>query len=79
MGAEGASKILYRGDTAEETAKHEEEYRDKFANPFVAASRGFIDEVIRPQNTRWRICRGLALLKNKQVQVPYKKHDNLPL
>jgi len=55
------------------------EYKEKFASPFVAASRGYIDDVIRPQNTRWRICRSLAVLKNKDQQNPWKKHDNLPL
>lgn len=79
MGAEGAAKILYRGETEKEVKKHEEEYKDKFANPFVAASRGFIDDVIRPQNTRWRICRALILLRDKEVDKPWKKHDNLPL
>ena len=79
MGAEGAAKILYKDKNKEDAKKHEEEYVDKFSNPFVAASRGFIDDVIRPQNTRWRICRGLELLKNKQVNNYWKKHDNLPL
>jgi len=79
MGAEGAAKILYRGETEKETKAHEEEYKDKFANPFVAASRGFIDDVIRPQNTRRRICRALTLLKDKEVEKVWKKHDNLPL
>lgn len=79
MGAEGAAKVLYRGGTEEEAKKHIDEYKDKFSNPFVAASRGFIDDVIRPQNTRWRICRALTLLKDKETQKPWKKHDNLPL
>ncbi len=79
MGAEGAAKILYRNEDADSTKRREEEYTDKFANPFVAASRGFIDDVIRPQNTRWRICRALTLLKDKETTTPWKKHDNLPL
>jgi len=79
MGAEGAAKILYRNVDAEDVKAREEEYKEKFANPFVAASRGFIDDVIRPQNTRWRICRALTLLRDKEVQTPWKKHDNLPL
>ncbi len=79
MGAEGAAEILYRGEDAEGLKKRTEDYKDKFANPFVAASRGFIDDVIRPQNTRWRICRALAILKDKKVAAPWKKHDNLPL
>lgn len=81
MGPEGAVEIIFRQDskTKEGKEKRVEEYRDKFASPFVAASRGFIDEVIRPQNTRKRICASLQILKNKQVQKPWKKHDNLPL
>lgn len=79
MGAEGAAKVLYRGANDEEIKTMEETYRSEFANPFVAASRGFIDDVIRPQNTRWRLCRALTLLRDKEVQTPWKKHDNLPL
>jgi len=59
--------------------KRTEEYRKKFANPFVAASRGFIDDVIMPHNTRRRICRALDMLRDKQLENPPKKHDNLPL
>lgn len=79
MGAEGAAKVLYKNESEEEAERREQEYREKFANPFVAASRGFIDDVIRPQNTRWRICRALTLLRDKEAQMPWKKHDNLPL
>jgi propionyl-CoA carboxylase beta chain len=79
MGAEGASKILFRQEEEEQRKVLEEDYKDRFASPFVAASRGFIDDVIRPQNTRWRICRGLELLSTKETQTPWKKHDNLPL
>jgi len=79
MGAEGAANVLYRNESDEDRKKREEEYKEKFANPFVAASRGFIDDVIRPQNTRWRICRALELLRNKKTETPWKKHDNLPL
>lgn len=79
MGAEGASKILYRGFEGEELKAKEKEYKEKFANPFYAASRGYIDDVIRPQNTRWRICHALTLLYKKKYTRPYKKHDNLPL
>ncbi len=79
MGAEGASKILYRDKTEADMKKNEEEYKEKFSTPFFAASRGFIDDVIRPQNTRWRVCKALTLLKDKKVEHPYKKHDNLPL
>jgi len=80
MGAEGAVGIIHRSITdPEERAKKIKEYREKFANPYFAASRGYIDEVIRPQNTRRRICDGLKFLSNKAVKMPTKKHDNLPL
>jgi propionyl-CoA carboxylase beta chain len=81
MGPKGAANILFREHSKDETKMQEltNEYIDKFASPFAAAARGFIDEVIRPQNTRWRICRALTLLRNKQVETPWKKHDNLPL
>jgi propionyl-CoA carboxylase beta chain len=79
MGAEGASKILYRNESGEGLKEREKEYKEKFANPFYAASRGYIDDVIRPQNTRWRLCMALELLYKKKVQKPWKKHDNLPL
>ena len=82
MGARGAVEIIFRGEKKDENDTLENrvnEYQEKFANPFVAAARGFIDDVIRPQNTRWRLCRALSLLRKKQVQRPWKKHDNLPL
>jgi propionyl-CoA carboxylase beta chain len=81
MGPEGAVEIVFKKDidTKEKKDAKIKEYRDKFANPYLAASRGYIDEVIRPQNTRFRICRGLQMLRNKQINKPWKKHDNLPL
>lgn len=81
MGPEGAVEIVFRGAISrpEDRVKRVEEYREKFASPFVAAARGYVDDVIRPQNTRWRLCRSLVLLRNKQVEHPWKKHDNLPL
>ena len=81
MGAQGAVEILYRQDLgdAEKIAAHKAEYEDRFANPFVAAEKGFIDEVIMPRNTRKRICRAFASLRGKQLQNPWKKHDNIPL
>jgi len=81
MGPKGAVEIIHRKDAKDPELmdKHAEEYREKFASPFVAASRGYIDEVIRPQNTRSRIIRSLQVLKNKKVETPWKKHDNLPL
>mmetsp|Transcript_4820 Transcript_4820/g.14278 ORF Transcript_4820/g.14278 Transcript_4820/m.14278 type:complete len:542 (+) Transcript_4820:50-1675(+) len=76
MGAKGAVEIIFRGKNVEaETA----EYERKFANPMVAAQRGFVDEVIAPQLTRERICEDLQLLKGKQVARPWKKHANIPL
>jgi propionyl-CoA carboxylase beta chain len=81
MGPKGAVEIIFRGKFAneEEEQKLIDDYRDKFASPFAAASRGYIDDVIRPQNTRWRICRSLAVLRDKKVENPWKKHDNMPL
>ena len=81
MGAKGAIEILYRDKLSDKEFIEAKiaEYQQKFTNPYVAASRGFIDDVIRPQNTRWRICKALNSLHNKQVQRPWKKHDNLPL
>jgi propionyl-CoA carboxylase beta chain len=81
MGSKGAVEIIFRGDIGD-PAKIEartEEYREKFANPFVAASRGFIDDVITPHGTRRRICRSLAMLRDKKLGNPWKKHDNIPL
>ena len=81
MGPKGAVEIIFRKDL-DDAGKIEastEEYRAAFANPFVAASRGFIDDVIMPHGTRRRLCRALALLRDKQLENPWKKHDNLPL
>ena len=81
MGAKGAAEILYRAELAEpeKIAARIKEYQDRFANPFVAAERGYIDEVIQPHSTRTRLCRALNMLKNKTVENPWKKHDNIPL
>ncbi|GIX18070.1 MAG: propionyl-CoA carboxylase beta chain [Rhodothalassiaceae bacterium] len=81
MGAKGAVEILYRADRddPEKLARHQAEYEKLFANPFVAASRGFIDEVIMPHSTRRRICRALRFLRTKKLENPWKKHDNIPL
>ena len=81
MGPKGAVEIIFRSDIGD-TAKIEartEEYRQKFANPFVAASRGYIDDVIMPHGTRRRVIKALSMLKNKQLQNPWRKHDNIPL
>jgi len=81
MGAKGATEILYRSELGDEEkiAARTKEYEDRFANPFVAAEMGFIDDVIIPHNTRKRIARAFASLKNKDLQNPWKKHDNIPL
>lgn len=81
MGAKGAAEILYRSDLgdAEKIAARTKDYEDRFANPFVAAERGFIDEVIMPHSTRRRVCRAFAALRGKKLQNPWKKHDNIPL
>ena len=81
MGAKGAVEIIHRDekDDPEKIAQRTKEYEDRFANPFIAAQRGFIDEVIRPHNTRRRVVRSFALLKRKTVSMPHKKHDNIPL
>ncbi len=81
MGPKGAVEIIFRGalDNPEAVEEKTREYRDKFANPFVAAARGYIDDVIMPLNTRRRICRALRMLRNKRLENPWKKHDNIPL
>ncbi|MEQ8664600.1 MAG: acyl-CoA carboxylase subunit beta [Rhodospirillales bacterium] len=81
MGPKGAVEIIFRQDLgdAQKIAARTEEYRSRFANPFVAGRRGFIDDVIMPHNTRARICRSLRMLHGKKVEKPWKKHNNLPL
>jgi len=81
MGAKGATEIIHRADLddADKIAKHAADYEARFANPFVAAERGFIDEVIQPRSTRKRVARAFASLRNKRKQMPWKKHDNIPL
>ncbi|KQM13800.1 acyl-CoA carboxylase subunit beta [Novosphingobium sp. Leaf2] len=79
MGAKGAVEIIFRGLDADGIAAKTKEYEDRFANPFVAASRGYIDEVIYPHSTRRRIALGLRKLRNKSLENPWKKHDNIPL
>ncbi len=81
MGAKGAVEIIFRedkGDPAKLAAK-EAEYKARFANPFVAGARGYIDDVIQPHETRKRICRSLAMLKDKKLENPWRKHGNIPL
>lgn len=77
MGAKGAVKIIFRGD--EDQERQEKEYVEKFANPFPAAVRGYIDDIIEPRTTRRRICLDLELLANKKQTNPWKKHGNIPL
>jgi propionyl-CoA carboxylase beta chain len=81
MGAKGATEIIHRADLgdAEKIAQHTKDYEDRFANPFVAAEKGFIDEVIQPRSTRRRVSRAFASLRGKKLQNPWKKHDNIPL
>src|SRR5690606_17755149 len=81
MGAKGAVEIIFRGDIGDEEkiAARTREYEDRFLSPFVAAERGYIDDVILPSSTRRRIARALAMLRDKHVEVLAKKHDNLPL
>jgi propionyl-CoA carboxylase beta chain len=79
MGAKGAVEIIFRGRTADEIAERTAQYEARFANPFVAAQKGFIDEVIMPHSTRRRVALGLRKLRNKQLENPWKKHDNIPL
>jgi propionyl-CoA carboxylase beta chain len=81
MGAKGAAEIIFRADAEDpkKMAEHERVYRERFANPFIAAERGYIDDVIRPRNTRRRVIRALRTLANKQAENPWKKHDNIPL
>ncbi len=81
MGAKGAVEIIFRKDIAdpEKIAAHTKMYEDRFLSPFVAAERGYIDEVIMPRSTRRRLAQGLRMLRNKDLTNPWKKHDNIPL
>jgi len=81
MGAKGAVEIIFRKDIgdAAKIAERTREYEERFANPFVAASKGFIDEVIMPHSTRRRVALGLRKLRDKSLENPWKKHDNIPL
>ncbi len=81
MGPKGAVEIIFRKelDSPERVAELTEEYRVKFANPFIAGKRGFIDDVIMPRETRQRICRSLAMLRDKKLENPWRKHGNIPL
>jgi propionyl-CoA carboxylase beta chain len=75
----GSSAIIYRNQAPEPLAEHESEYKERFANPFVAASPSYIDDAIMPRGTRRRIVRALKNLQGKQLTNPWKKHDDIPL
>jgi propionyl-CoA carboxylase beta chain len=85
MGAEGAVNILYRDeiaaadDAAAERARLVADYEEQFANPYVAAARGYVDDVIRPSDTRPRLIAALRMLADKRDMNPPKKHGNIPL
>ena len=81
MGAKGATEILYRAELTDKSkiAKRTADYEARFANPFVAAERGFIDDVILPRETRRRVARAFEMLKGKKAVIPLKKHGNIPL
>ncbi len=85
MGPEGAVNILYKRElqaasNAEEARQAKiDEYREQFANPFVAAERGYVDDVIEPHETRLKVIRALKMLANKTDTMPRKKHGNIPL
>lgn len=81
MGPKGAVEIIFRKERGDAIRLEEltNEYRERFANPFVAGRRGYIDDVIMPSQTRKRICRSLALLRNKKLENPWRKHGNIPL
>jgi propionyl-CoA carboxylase beta chain len=81
MGAKGAVEIIFRADMKDpdKVAERTEEYETRFLSPFAAAERGYIDEVIEPHATRRRIAHALAMLRNKKLENPWKKHSNIPL
>ncbi len=79
MGAKGAVEIIFRKSDAEEIEKQSKKYEARFLNPFVAAERGYLDDIIQPHNTRWRVIRSLRSLRDKKLENPWKKHDNIPL
>lgn len=81
MGAKGAVEIIFREDKGDpaKLAAREAEYKARFANPFVAGARGYIDDVIQPHETRKRICRSLVMLRDKKIENPWRKHGNIPL
>ena len=81
MGAKGAVEIIFRKEigNTQLIESRTEEYEDKFANPFIAASRGYVDDIVTPRDTRQRVCRSFAMLRNKKLDNPARKHGNIPL
>jgi propionyl-CoA carboxylase beta chain len=81
MGPQGAVEIIFRKDLGNDKKVDDrtEEYRKRFANPLIAANRGFIDDVIMPRDTRVRVCRSFRMLAGKKLENPWKKHGNIPL
>ena len=81
MGPKGAVEIIFRSDIGdpEKIEARTQEYRERFANPFIAAHRGFIDDVIMPHGTRRRVAQSFRWLKDKKLENPWKKHANIPL
>ncbi|MEM8876916.1 MAG: carboxyl transferase domain-containing protein, partial [Pseudomonadota bacterium] len=81
MGSKGAAEIIYRSelDDPDKIAGRINDYEERFANPFIAAERGFIDDVIMPHSTRRRVAKALAMLRQKDAERPWRKHDNIPL
>jgi len=81
MGPKGAVEIIFRDEIGDEKKieKRTADYKERFASPFAAAHRGYIDDVIMPHNTRKRLCRALAMLRDKEQENPWKKHTNIPL
>jgi propionyl-CoA carboxylase beta chain len=85
MGAKGASEIIFKkeiseaADPGKKLAEKEAEYAEKFATPYLAAERGFVDEVIEPKDTRTKLIKAFAMLENKVATLPKKKHGNIPL
>jgi propionyl-CoA carboxylase beta chain len=85
MGAKGAAEIIFKGeiakadDPAAKLQEKEAQYKEQFANPYEAAARGYVDEVIRPSETRIKIIAALNMLRNKVEKLPRKKHGNIPL
>ena len=79
MGAKGAVEIIFRGLDSESIIERTKEYQEKFANPYIAASRGYVDDIILPRLTRKKIAQSFNLLKSKKLSNPWKKHGNIPL